>query len=138
MMLILDNNIFFSLMKPDSVASYLLSALKAKFFAPELIKEELEKYKSECLTKSRLSEHEFEIRQKEVEECIEFFESSEYKKFLKEAINALPDAKDSPYLALALFKKASIWSNDPHLKEQSLVKVYSTKELVEILLADEL
>ena len=138
MMLILDNNIFFSLMKPDSVASYLLSALKAKFFAPELIKVELEKYKSECLSKSRLSEHEFEIRQKEVEESIKFFESSEYKEFLEKAITLLSDPNDADFLALALSKNASIWSNDPHLKEQSLVKVYSTKELVEILLADEL
>lgn len=138
MMLVLDNNIFFSLMKPNSVNSYLFSALKAKFFAPEYAKLEFNKYKEVCLFKSKLSKHEFEIRQAEVEEVIKFSKSSEYKRFLKEAINALPDTKDSPYLALALFKKASIWSNDPHLKEQSLVKVYSTKELIEMLLADEL
>ena len=41
-------------MKPDSAASYLFSALRAKFFAPKHIELELDKHKSECLFKSRL------------------------------------------------------------------------------------
>ena len=136
MKLILDSNILFSLMKPASVASYLFSELKAEFLAPEFIKSELKKHKSECLFKSRLSEHEFGIRQKEVEEDIEFIKVSKYEEFLEKAITLLSDPDDIDFLALALSKNASIWSNDPHLKEQSLVKVYSTKELVEMLLAD--
>lgn len=138
MKLIFDSNILFSLMKPDSVASYLFSSLKVEFLAPEFIKSELKKHKSECLFKSRLSEHEFGIRQKEVEEGIEFIKISKYEEFLEKAITLLSDPDDADFLALALSKNASIWSNDPHLKEQSLVKVYSTKELVEMLLADEL
>lgn len=138
MSLVLDNNIFFSLMKPDSANSYLFFALRAKFFAPEYLKPELSKHKSECLLKSKLSKHEFEIRQAEVEERIKFIRSSEYKRFLKEAINSLPDLEDSPYLALALSMNAAIWSNDPHLKQQSLVKVYTTKELIDKLLKDEM
>lgn len=137
MRLVLDNNIFFSLMNPFSVASYLFSLLKVKFFAPEFVKSELRKYKEECLLKSKLSEHEFEIRQKEVEFETEFSKPLKYKDFLKEAIKELPDAKDSPYLALALSIKASIWSNDPHLKQQSLVKVFTTKELFKRMLRKE-
>ena len=138
MNLILDANISFSLMKPDSVASYLFSALRAKFFAPKHIESELDKHNSECLSKSKLSEHEFEIRQKEVKENIKFIEFSEYEDFIKEAINTLPDPEDSPYLALALSMNAAIWSNDPHLKRQSLVRVYSTAELIDKLLGGEL
>lgn len=138
MILVLDNNIFFSLMKPDSANSYLFFALRAKFFAPEDLKPELDKHKSECLLKSKLSEHEFEIRQAEVEKRIKFFKSSEYKIFFKEASNSLHDPKDSPYVALALATKSAIWSNDPHLKQQPLVKVYTTEELIIKLLNDEL
>src|SRR3989344_2273779 len=65
-------------------------------------------------------------------------EFDEYDEFLDKSIKNLPDPKDAPYLALALLRNASIWSNDPHLKEQSLVKVYTTKELVEALLEEEL
>lgn len=134
MKLVLDNNIFFSLMNPKSVNSYLFSSIKSKFVAPDFIKLELEKYKEECLIKSGLSKQEFEIRQKEIESEIEFTELSEYKRFLKESIKTLSDPKDSPYLALALLINSSIWSNDSHLKEQSLVEVFTTSELIKLFL----
>src|SRR3989338_26168 len=134
MKLVLDANISFSLMKPDSIASYLFSTLGAKFFAPEHIESELDKHNPECLAKSKLSEHEFEIRQKEVKGNIEFIGFSKYEGFIKESKRVLSDEEDSPYLALALSINAPIWSNDPHLKQQPLVKVYTTKELVYRLL----
>ena len=138
MMLVLDNNIFFSLMNPGSINSYVFSSLRSEFFAPLFLKSELNKHKSECLLKSKLSEHEFEIRQAEVEEKIKFCRLSEYKDFLKEARRALPDQKDSPYIALALSLNAPVWSNDPHLKQQSLIEVYSTEELIRKLLSGSL
>ena len=135
--MVLDNNIFFSLMKPDSTNSYLFSALRAEFVAPEYIVSELNRHKSECLLKSKLSGHEFELRQAEVEGRITFFKSSAYKGFLKQASNALRDRKDSPYVAVALATESEIWSNDPHLKQQSLVEVHTTRELIDKLLKDE-
>lgn len=138
MILVLDNNIFFSLMNPMSVNSYLFSSIRAGFSAPEFIKSELKKHKLECLLKSRLSEHEFEIRQKEVEESIKFIKVFEYEGFLEKATTLLPDPDDVDFLALALSLKGAIWSNDPHFKQQSLVKVFTTKDLVKKLLRDEL
>lgn len=138
MRLVLDNNIFFSLMKPDSANSYLFSSIKAEFCAPEFMKSEFDKYKEDCLSKSKLSEHEFETRQAEVEENIKFFKSSEYKEFIKEALAALSDPDDSDFLALALFIKSLIWSNDPHLKEQQLVPVFTTSDLIKLFLRGKL
>ena len=138
MKLVLDNNIFFSLMKPDSANSYLFFSLRVKFSAPEFIKSELNEHKEECLLKSKLSEREFEIRYAEVEENVKFFESSKYEDFLKKSLTALSDTDDADFLALALDIKAAIWSNDPHLKRQSLVRVYSTAELIDKLLGGEL
>lgn len=130
MMLVLDNNIFFSLMNPLSVASYLFSSIIAGFIAPEFIKSEFEKYKEIILSKSKLSEHEFEIRQKEIGELIEFFEESKYEKSLKKAKASISDPDDADFLALALATNSAIWSNDSHLKKQSLVLVFTTSELV--------
>ena len=138
MRLVLDNNIFFSLMNPISVSSYLFSSIRVKFSAPEFIKSELKKHKSECLFKSKLSEHEFEIRQKEIEESIEFIKVSEYEEFLEKATTLLSDPDDADFLALALFTNSTIWSNDPHLKQQSLVKVFTTEDLIKMLLRGEL
>ena len=138
MEIVLDNNILFSLMKPNSINSYLFFSLNVKFIAPEFIKSEFNKYKEECLFKSGLSEHEFEIRQEEVKESIEFFKESEYDELLIKAIRNLPDPKDSPYLALALRLNSSIWSNDKHFKQQSLVKVFTTAELINNLLKNKI
>ena len=138
MKLVLDNNVLFSIMNPESTSAYLFSSIRAEFFAPEFIKSELTKYKEECLFKSKLSRHESEIRQTEVEESIKFFKESEYDDVLIKAMMSLPDPKDSPYLALALSINASIWSNDPHLREHPLVKVYTTEDLFKKMLKGEL
>lgn len=138
MILVLDNNIFFSLMNPRSVSAYLFSSIRAKFIAPEFIKSEFGKYRGIILSKSELSEHEFEIRQKEIEESIEFFKESEYEKFLKTAKTLVSDPDDIDFLALALKLNCSIWSNDPHLKEQSLIPVFTTSELVGKFLQEEI
>lgn len=45
----------------------------------------------------------------------------------------IPDKDDVDFVALALKLNLPLWSNDSRLKEQSLVKVLSTRELVEIL-----
>lgn len=138
MNLVLDNNIFFSIMNPFSIASYLFSSIRVQFLAPEFIKEELKEHKEECLFKSKLSEHELEIRQIEVEELIKFFKLSEYEEFFEESKNALPDPNDADFLALALSANSAIWSNDPHLKEQSLVPVFTTSDLVKMFLKEEI
>src|SRR3989344_5842248 len=100
--LVLDTNVLFSIMKPDSAASYLFPAIRAKLFSPEFVTSELERHKAVCLAKSALSAQEFEMRWNEVEDKISFRGISLYERFLKEALGALPDPDDAPYVALAL------------------------------------
>lgn len=69
---------------------------------------------------------------------VKFLEKSEYDEFLERAISDLPDSKDSPYLALALSTKSPIWSNDSHLKRQKLIKVFTTKEIIDMLLNNQI
>lgn len=42
------------------------------------------------------------------------------------------DPKDTPFLALALHLECPLWSDDAHLKRQSLVPCYSTSEIPEL------
>ncbi len=135
MRLVIDNNVFFSLMNPKSINSYLFSMLRInEYFVPKCVNTELNEHKADCLVKSQLSEHEFELRRMEVEDELEFTDLPEYKRFLKKAIGSLPDPEDSPYLALALRLNCPIWSNDKHFEKQSLVKVFKTEDLVKLLL----
>ena len=136
--LVLDNNSLFSIMNPKSASAYLFVSIRVNFIAPEFIKSELEKHKEECLTKSELSEHEFEIRQTEVEESVKFFKSVEYEDFLEKVEELIPDPDDIDFLALALSTNSAIWSNDPHLIKQSLVKVFTTADLLKMFLDNEI
>ncbi len=136
MKLVLDNNILFSIMNLESTSAYLFSSVRAEFFAPEFIRKELSEHEKECLIKSELSDEQFEMRRAEVDRFIKFFKLSEYKEYLEESAKLISDPDDVDFLALALLTNSSIWSNDLHLKEQSLVKVFTTKELLEMFLCD--
>ena len=62
------------------------------------------------------------------------FDRSKFETFLDKANKLISDPDDTEYLALSLaLNKCPIWSNDPHFKEQSVVRIFTTKELVEFL-----
>jgi predicted nucleic acid-binding protein len=52
---------------------------------------------------------------------------------LPQAVKASPDIKDAEYLALALKRGCVIWSEDQPLRQQDLVRVLNTKELLKEL-----
>ena len=133
MRLIIDNNILFSLMKPNSTNSHLFSIMNAEFLAPEFINKEFKKYEEECLLKSKLSKPDFIKRKKEILDKIKFIKFSEYKELIKTAKLYTKDIDDAPYIALALKINYPIWSNDKRLKEQNKVKILSTEDIIEIL-----
>ena len=62
------------------------------------------------------------------------FDKEDIKEFFKEACKISPDSDDIEYFALALKLNCPIWSEDKALKKQSIVKVYSTSELIKLLL----
>ena len=133
MKLIIDNNILFSLMKPDSVSSKIFVLLNCELIAPSFILYEFNKYKSECFKKSGLSKKDFDKGKNEIFSMINFVEFGEYKGFVKEALDGLPDEDDSPYIALGLKMQSPIWSNDKDLKKQEKVTILSTEDLIHIL-----
>jgi len=134
MKLIIDNNILFSLMKPDSVSSKIFVFLNCELIAPSFIQHEFNKYKDECFKKSGLSKKDFDKRKNEILSKINFIEFKEYKEFIKEALKGLTDEDDSPYIALGLKIQSPIWSNDKDLKKQDRITILSTEDLVHILL----
>lgn len=132
--IVIDSNVLFQLINPDSISSYLFSSLNLLFIAPDFIKEELDEHEEECLIKSGLSKHEFEIRVNDISQTISFFPLLEYESCFKKAASLISDPDDIDFLALAIKRNAQIWSNDPHLRQQSLVKVLTTAKLVELFI----
>jgi len=130
MRLIVDANILFSLIKEDSAASSIFKSHKPRLFAPKFALVELSKYKEELIKKSKLDS--FKSILSLLNKKVVFVNESEYSDLLSDSQIKISDPKDIAYLALALKLKSPVWSNDPHLKEQSSILVLTTSEIIEL------
>lgn len=131
MELVIDTNIVFSLFKAESFTREILEEHKIKLFSPEKLIEELEKYSELICSKSNISKSKFLLNISLLPEIIELKKVDELLK--SKAKKLILHESDADFLALALQLNIPIWSNDPHLKEQSLIKVFTTSELIKFL-----
>jgi len=83
------------------------------------------------LKRFSLSELQFSFILKLSQTVVNFVKIGEYKRFLSKAKEISPDPDDVDFFALAFKLECGIWSNDAELKKQSLVEIFSTKDLVE-------
>jgi predicted nucleic acid-binding protein len=135
MELIVDANVFFSVLIKDGVTRELILNDKLKLFTPEYIFEELLEHLQELEIKTHANRNQIkDIIQKLLDEsgiCIMPLNS--IKLYRKKAKEISPDPKDVPYFAAALKINCGIWSNDKELKKQKHIKIYSTVDLLKIL-----
>ena len=134
MKFVVDTNVLFTFFWKDSFTKGLLVDQDLEFFSPEYALEEISKHSNDILQKTGISLEKFKELRKDLAIFIEFIPLEEYEEFLSEAFLLIPNHPDDiDFLALALKLRLPIWSNDPHLKHQSKVKVYSTSELLKEL-----
>lgn len=131
MLLVVDANILFSaLVASEGKTRSLFSSVQVEFISPEFIEQELEKYFSELVIKAKCSESDVRIALDIILAQIKILPYEEYEPFIKEAKQISPDPKDEEYFAVALAFDCPLWSNDKRLKRQSVVRVFSTNELL--------
>ena len=131
MRFVVDTNVLFTFFWKNSFTKGLLVDQDLEFFSPEFALEEINKYSDEIIGKTGISLEKFKELRSDLAIFVEFIPLEEYKQFLPEALSLIPMyPNDTDFLALALKLTLPIWSNDPHLKQQSKVKVYSTSELL--------
>jgi predicted nucleic acid-binding protein len=133
MFLVVDANIFTSALVARGFTLDLFFSNKLQLIVPDWIFKEIEEHKNEILTKSNISEDEFELFLNLLMTRVEIIPTEEIKEYWDEAMKISPDPDDIQYFALALKYNCAIWSNDSRLKRQSLVKVFNTEELVKLL-----
>ena len=134
MELVIDATILFTGLIGKGITKEVIFSDFVESYCPETLFKEVEEHKSRIKILSGLSSSELNSLLDKLKTRIKSFPRSEYEIFLKQANSLVSDKDDTEYLALSLaLNKCPIWSNDPHLKEQSLVKVFTTKELVEFL-----
>jgi len=136
--IVIDTNVLIgALVKDNSFKARLLKDRNFLFFFPDYGMIEIEKFREYICSKRR-----------KLPSC----RSYDYAiKFLLESVTIVPrqlygdqiscayeqmsaiDPRDTPFLALALHLECPLWSDDAHLKRQSLVPCYTTVEILELL-----
>ncbi|MBI2146148.1 PIN domain-containing protein [Candidatus Woesearchaeota archaeon] len=130
--LVVDANVIFSALIKDSFSYYLLFSGKFHLFTPEYIFTEFEKHKDEILGKTERTTEEFYKLLEVLKRRITIVPLEELTDYIETAEKISPDLGDMAYFALALKLNCSIWSNDKKLKQQDIIKVYHTHELVNL------
>ncbi len=146
MLCVVDSNVLFTYFWKNALLKEFLAREKVKLTAPAYALYEIEKYKKEICEKAKITNQEFNIIKRELEGLVRFIALEEYVSFFHEVKKlgkslseeqALGLLNDADFLALALQLKIPLWSNDRLLKEQKVVTVLNSREMVE-LLADEI
>lgn len=131
--LVVDANVLFAALIRSGKSEELLCRKDVAACAPEFLIDELESHLQTILDKTNRPVEEFTPVLSTFKRRVKLFKSSEFEAFKPAALAALEDKADAPYLALALFLRAPIWSNDKQLKKQALAEVFSTAELLALL-----
>ena len=132
MEVVIDANVLFRTLISSGEIVKILFNPELKIFAPEVLGNEFLSNKNEILSKSKLSEIEFDALASLLLEKIIFVPLDEYKEFLPKARSLLGrHAKDEDFIAVCLMKKAKLWTYEKLLFELSFG--ISTKEISEKL-----
>ena len=104
---------------------------KNELVSPAFLLEEIEDNTAEIAEKAGIVEKEVKdiLHKLLAAGSIKIVPVIDYEGKMYQAGKLSPDIEDVPYFALALKFNCDMWSNDKKLKEQNIVKVYTTEEL---------
>lgn len=132
----MDANILLASFLKEAVTRELLLDSRLTLFAPEHLLSEVSRH----LEKFASLRKRIQLANEEIQKLFEILTANiqtltkqSYHRFMKPALTLAPHIEDAPYLAVALSREISIWSNDRGLKRQNAVKVYTTGELLIVL-----
>lgn len=136
MELVVDANILLASFLKEAVTRELLLDSRLILYAPEHLLSETSRHleKSASLRKRiRLSNDEIQQLFRLLTMNIRTISKQSYRLFFNRALALAPHKEDAPYLAVALLYEIPIWSNDSGLKNQPVIKIYTTTDLLKIL-----
>jgi len=137
MRFVLDINIIISaLIRENSIIRTVLNVPYFEFFLPNYAIRELKKNENIILRKSGLKKEELRVLLRLILSKVKIIDDkiiSPYYKTAEEIIGKI-DVKDIPYIALALaIKNDGVWTSDTHFQRQNKIKIFTTKDILEIL-----
>lgn len=135
MKFVIDTNILFSAMIKESITRRIILGDVFELYVPEYLFTEIIKHTDLILDKAKISPNDFSALITLFQKHTSIVPQEVYhdKLPVAEAVLKGIDITDSPFLATALTLDCPLWTNDGHFKQQTLVEVYTTKELIELL-----
>jgi predicted nucleic acid-binding protein len=134
MNIVIDTNIFISALIKGGITREILLDFNYNFLLPEFELEEINKHKNMIIKKAGLSIKEFDTLFLRLLKYVRIIPTDMiiyYKKTASEIIGNI-DPDDVPFIACALAFNCPIWSDDKHFKKQTKIKIFTTKDLVEM------
>ena len=134
MRLAVDSNILAAALIRKGTTRSLFLRADLELFLPDFSLEEVRDHREEYQEKAGLDENEFDILLQTILESFTVVPLKTYAGFEEHAKEISPDVTDWPFFALAPALGCPIWSNEKRLKRQSTVEIYSTTELMRLVM----
>jgi len=131
MKIVIDANILFSALIVKGRTDELILRNSLELFAPDFLLKEFNKYLLLILEKTRRSDQEILNAYNLIIKRITFIKENDFSDYITNAEEICPDENDIFYFALALKLNCGIWSNNKLLKNQEVITVYSTSDLLD-------
>lgn len=134
MRLVVDSNRLIASLLKDSTTRQILFSDMFEFIAPEFVKEEILKNKLEFMKKAKINSNEFGLLLSLIFDRVKIIPKNDYARFVDAFKDEISDANDIPYLACSEhIKAAGVWSHDKHFLKQKKVKIFTNKDLINLL-----
>jgi putative PIN family toxin of toxin-antitoxin system len=134
MNLVIDTNRIIASLIRDGLSRNILLDSRFLFYSPEHTFAEISKYDSLICKKAKINSEHFMTLLSIFFEHIHVLAEEDYRDYIDESLDMISDSDDAPFIAAALAIKADgIWTDDSDFNSQNQVKIYTTKDLINLL-----
>lgn len=135
MKIVVDANIVIAAIIKDGKCREIIRSNEFEFVSPEFVLEEILKYKEYILEKSEITEYEFLLLIDMIFAKVKLTAHENYADTLEEAKRIMKnDIRDIPFVACYLSLNCDgIWTNDSDYQGIKEIKLFSTKDLIDII-----
>mgnify|MGYP003993487705 FL=1 len=135
MELIIDTNIFISALIKNGPTRKVIFNSPITCFLPEYALIEIKNHEKELLKKAKLSQEGFISLIKKLLRNVQIIQIKDVNPYLMMAKKIMEkiDIDDAVFIAASFSLNLPIWSDDKHFQTQNQVRVYTTKDIIELI-----
>jgi predicted nucleic acid-binding protein len=132
---VVDTNVIISALLKEGSARKLLLLAPFTFYTVPYARHEIEKHRVGLVKRAGIDDETFQYLMDKIFERMDVVNPEVIGPHREKAIEAMKsiDPDDAPFIALALYLKCPIISEDKHLKKQTIVRTFTIREILDTL-----